>query len=311
MEGPATVRFRWRSSASLTVGSPGHDHTFPLPKATAEWQEARYVLPPGPSDVLWSGTGSLDAVSIEPGAPDAEALELTGVGWHALYLAGAWDTVAETNRMGGSVLRSRLSAAGTNRLSVFMRSGAGQILADWRSSGAFTMSANASPAIAPAGPAWSTASLPLIYLNSEVTWTHTSASAAPTEARLDVVTVQPQDYFRWANERGIGHLPQEADTDGDGVPGIVEFATGTDPGNPASASPPEVSWDAYPGGYHLPTWHLPAGASSSAGLRWSVRYSTDLQSWAESQVTPFNGTLQATYSDPSRAYYQLTVRYEP
>ena len=156
VDGPATVAFRWRATGSLNVQWISlNAGLFPPPAAGASSQSAQLVLPAGSHRVQWSGSGVLDAVSITPGMPAADALELRGIDWRALFLTGEWDSVSESNRLGGTVLRSRLSAPGSNRLSLFFHQSGVIPTFDWRriasapGASSFSASVLTSPSIAP------------------------------------------------------------------------------------------------------------------------------------------------------------------
>jgi hypothetical protein len=319
VEGPATIAFRWISTTSLSVVWSGpNESSFQPPAAGKTWQDARLVLPAGLHTVLWTGTGALDAVSITPGAPAADALDLHGIDWRALLFTGQWDTVSETNRLGGTVMRSRLSVPGSNKLSLFLHQGGALLNFDWRravsapGSSGFSASVLTSPSIPPATNDWSTATMPILYGWRELVWTHTSTTGNNEEARLDAVTASPESYFRWANAHGIGHLPQEADSDGDGVANLLEFATGSDPGDAASAVRPLPKFTPQPGGMMQISWMIPVTAYSRTGLRWFFRYTPDLRTWGESPVTTASdGSIYVGLGYQSRQFYQLRADYAP
>jgi hypothetical protein len=316
VEGPATVAFRWRATGSLNVF--WNSGSFAPPGAGTSWQNARLVLPAGFHHIQWNGSGLLDAVSITRGAPVAEALELRGIDWRALFLTGEWDSVGELNRLGGTVMRSRLSAPGSNRLSLFFHQSVALPTFDWRrtasapGASSFSASVQTSPAIAPATDTWSTGFMPILNGWRELIWTHTSTTGTNEEARLDAVTTSAESYFRWASARGLGHLPQDADSDGDGVANVLEFATGSDPADVTSATLPLPAFEPQPGGTLRIHWAIPPTAYPSTGLRWFLRSSIDLNAWLESPITTTNdGSIVLGAGYQSREFYQLRAEHVP
>jgi hypothetical protein len=111
--------------------------------------------------------------------------------------------------------------------------------------------------------------------------------------------------------------PTKADTDGDGVPDLMEIAAGSDPLNPNSKAAIDIKRIYIDSnGHPVIEWDM-HGNARVLKIRYTVEYSEDLRTWASvsSVVSPGTGDGVASVPDmgirTGKGFYRLRLSYEP
>ncbi len=277
--------------------------------ATTTRTRASLYLPAGPHNVVWEGHGTVDNLSISAGPLLPVALRLKDLGWHSVFTTGHWEVVPEVNRSNGDVVRGHASVGRPATLEIgvdFETWQRHQMVFDWKVAGPsgsrFTVTSGLE---APDTWVSATGLFPQLH-DGKLRWELTrdaSVSTGVTYGYLDGISLTTPLYYRWAQARGMGDISSEADSDGDGVTNLLEFALGTDPSSASSHSSVESAVSA--GRF---TWYLPKHAEFQPTWElFRTEITTDFHSWGGSwfefahagtkwRITTFTGTEPRVFS---------------
>ncbi|MGI8603986.1 MAG: thrombospondin type 3 repeat-containing protein [Verrucomicrobiales bacterium] len=310
VQGPAHVSFvmpygqgkrlRFLLDAQLIVA----DAPSRLGEAGPGWHRFVVEVPSGPHVLRWESTdhhGRLDHVqTILNAAPIASGLDLGPSGWCWLLASGdpiPSVSTAESVNGGSSIEVGEVAAISTFRVSrlTLGLQGPGVLANSWLASSGrevwVMVTSGEFQKVALTGQ-WERFDIPIAEGPQNVTWHWMQQGPNVGPIYVDWLTFSPSglSYDGWVATTSLaeGTRARDADPDGDGIANLAEFATGTDPSDPASAPHLEFSLT----GDRLTTF-MPAPKYVVDGVTAVIEASPDLVTWSQDGVLPLdpNGSL--------------------
>lgn len=135
-------------------------------------------------------------------------------------------------------------------------------------------------------------------------WMHMPGGDPARAPRLEILIAVASGYAGYVSGLGRPGLPREDDDDGDGMPALVEYGLGLDPGS----FDPRPGLVAVPGGLRL-EFTKGREAKTDPVIRYDIEWSDDLSSWKTlgTAVEETGDTIGVTVSPADRGFYRLAV----